>query len=216
MSPRIKICGLRSQTIVESTLQAGADLIGFAHFSKSPRHLTLAEAGTLIEFVKGRAETVLLTVNPSDDLVERIAVIRPDWLQLHGAETAERISQIRKIFPGRILKAIPIAVKEDLDQIAALAEVADLMLLDAKPPKNSQLPGGNGEVFDWSVLEYLDPSMAYMLSGGLTPDNVAAAAKQLRPFALDVSTGVESSRGVKDAGLIKSFIDNVRSVAQLE
>ena len=206
MQLRIKICGLKTPELVDVAIESGADLIGFVNFAKSPRHLELDQIGALIEHVGTRAETVILTVNPENAQIEQLNALRPHYIQLHGGESVERVKEIKELAHSRLIKALPVATEDDLIEVAAFDQLVDLVLLDAKPPKDSDIPGGNGEVFDWSVLKALDPSIRFMLSGGLDIDNVADAVKQIQPYAIDVSSGVERARGEKDAEKIRRFI----------
>jgi phosphoribosylanthranilate isomerase len=130
---------------------------------------------------------------------------------LHGPETPHRVEAIRAEAGVAILKALPIGTADDLAAIAEFADIADRVLLDAKAPKQADRPGGHGVVFDWTLLKGLDPSVAFMLSGGLTPDNVAEAVKTVKPFGVDVSSGVETAPGRKDAGMIRAFIAAARA-----
>lgn len=205
----IKICGLKSAELVDTAIEAGADLIGFVHFAKSPRHLDLSDIGRLIKHVNGRAKTTILTVNPDEDLLEHLLALDPDYIQLHGQETVERVDHIKNM-GARVIKALPIGDREDLDAVPLYAAHADLLILDAKPPADAAHPGGNGEVFDWTLLKALDPSLKFMLSGGLTIDNVEQAIRDVQPFGLDLSSGVEVRKGEKDAGLIKEFMRRAR------
>ena len=209
----IKICGIKTEAILEAAIEAGADMVGFEHFARSPRHLELDPIGELISRARGRAETCVLLVNPDNTLVAQVAALGPDWIQLHGPETPHRVEAIRDEAGIAILKACPIGGPDDVVAVAAFAECADRLLLDAKPPQGATRPGGHGEVFDWSLLKALDPQLSFMLSGCLTPDTVAAAIKATRPMGVDVSSGVEKALGVKDAALVRAFITNARSAA---
>jgi phosphoribosylanthranilate isomerase len=212
--PVIKICGIRTLPILEAAIAAGADMVGFMHFPRSPRHADLETIGSLISAARGRAETCVVLVNPDNSLVAEIAALGPDWLQLHGPETPHRVAAIRAEAGIAVIKALPIGNSDDLKTLAAFGDCADRILLDAKPPKGADRPGGLGTAFDWSLLKALDPEVAFMLSGGLTPDTVADAIRVARPFGLDVSSGVESRPGEKDAGLIAAFIANARAAAR--
>ncbi|WDR07172.1 phosphoribosylanthranilate isomerase [Devosia rhodophyticola] len=211
--PEIKICGIKTPELLNATIEAGADIVGFVHFVRSPRHLGLEPLAQLISEARGRVQTCVLLVNPDNSCVAEIAALGPDWIQLHGPETPHRVEAIRAEAGVEIIKALPIAAAADVANIAAFVEVADRILLDAKPPKSADRPGGLGVAFDWSLLQGLDPELPFMLSGGLTPDNVAEAIKTVRPFGVDVSTGVESAPGVKDIKLIKAFIKNARAAS---
>jgi phosphoribosylanthranilate isomerase len=208
----VKICGIKTLELLETTIEAGADMVGFVHFMRSPRHVSIEELGGLISAARGRIESCVLLVNPDNSCVAEVAALGPDWIQLHGPETPHRVEAIRAEAGVEIMKALPIGSAEDIEQIARFSEVADRILLDAKPPKNADRPGGLGETFDWSLLEALDPSVPFMLSGGLTPTNVAEAIRTVRPpLGVDVSSGVESAPGVKNKKLIEAFIRNARS-----
>jgi phosphoribosylanthranilate isomerase len=207
----IKICGIKTPEILDATIAAGADMVGFMHFPRSPRHASIEEIATLISEARGRVETCVVLVNPDNSTVAEFAALGPDWIQLHGPETPHRVEAIRAEAGVEIMKAMPIGTAEDVAHLAAFMDVADRILVDAKPPKGADRPGGLGDTFDWSLLKALDPSIPFMLSGGLTPQTVADAIKMLHPFGLDVSSGVESAPGVKDKQLIEAFIRNARA-----
>jgi phosphoribosylanthranilate isomerase len=211
--PIIKICGIKSEDILEAAIQAGADMVGFVHFSRSPRHVEIDPLAELISATRGRVESVVLLVNPDNSKVAEIAALDPDWIQLHGPEAPHRVDAIRTEAGIPILKAIGIGDKHDLAQVPDYEAVCDRLLLDAKAPKNSELPGGRGIAFDWKVLDGLDPDVTFMLSGGLTPDSVGDALEKVRPFGIDVSTGVERTPGDKDAALIAAFVSAARAAA---
>ena len=207
----IKICGIKTPEILETAIDAGADMVGFMHFSRSPRHVTIEEIATLISEARGRIQTCVVLVNPDNSCVAEVAALGPDWIQLHGPETPHRVEAIRAEAGVEIMKALPIGTAEDVAHVADFVDVADGILLDAKPPKGADRPGGLGETFDWSLLKALDPSIPFMLSGGLTPQTVADAVRSIRPYGVDVSSGVESAPGVKDKRLIEAFIRNARA-----
>jgi phosphoribosylanthranilate isomerase len=207
----IKICGIKTPQLLEATIDAGADMVGFMHFTRSPRHVTIEEVADLISLARGRIETCVVLVNPDNSCVAEVAALGPDWIQLHGPESPHRVEAIRAEAGVEIMKAVPIGSAEDVTHVAGFVDVADRILLDAKPPKGADRPGGLGETFDWKLLEGLDPALPFMLSGGLTPDTVAAAIRQVRPFGVDVSSGVETAPGVKDRRLIEAFIRNARA-----
>lgn len=209
----IKICGIKTPEILETVITAGADMVGFMHFSRSPRHATIEQIATLISTARGRIETCVVLVNPDNSCVAEVAALGPDWIQLHGPETPHRVAAIRAEAGVEIIKALPIGSAEDVAHVAAFRDVADRILVDAKPPKGADRPGGLGETFDWGLLKALDPSIPFMLSGGLTPQTVADAVKTVRPFGLDVSSGVENAPGVKDKRLIEAFMRNARAAS---
>ncbi|MFL5225628.1 MAG: phosphoribosylanthranilate isomerase [Microvirga sp.] len=213
MSPLVKICGLRSVEALDAALQAGADLVGFVRYPRSPRHLGLEEGRELSVRARGRAVRVALTVDASDEeLANIVETIDPDRIQLPGEETPERAAEIRAHFGRPVMKAVGIAEKRDLARLADYAEAADRVLLDAKPPKTAEaLPGGNGLSFDWRLVANLDPKLPFMLSGGLTPENVGAAVALTGMRALDVSSGVERAPGEKDPEKIEAFVRAARA-----
>jgi phosphoribosylanthranilate isomerase len=213
VQPLVKICGLNSLAALDAALQAGADLVGFVRYPRSPRHLTLDEGRELSARAKGKAVRVALTVDADDEeLANILEALDPDLLQLHGEETPERVAEVRSRFGRAVMKAVGIAEKADLGRLAAYAEIADRILLDAKPPKTAEaLPGGNGLAFDWRLVAGLDPKLSFMLSGGLAPENVAAAIGLTGARALDVSSGVERAPGEKDPERIEAFVRAARA-----
>lgn len=211
----IKICGLKTEEAVDHAVRLGATHIGFIFFEKSPRHIEPADAGRLADRVRGRAKIVSVSVNADDDdLDELIAMIKPDILQLHGTESPDRVLTVKAMTGLPVMKALSVSIPEDLARIEPYDGLANRYLFDAKPPKGSELPGGNGVSFDWSLLTALDPSVDYMLSGGLTKDNVGEAIRIARPRGIDVSSGVESAPGVKDLAKMDEFFAAVRRATQ--
>ncbi len=208
----IKICGLKTDEAVAAALDGGASHIGFIFFPKSPRYVDPGEAGRLRQAAKGRAIAVAVTVDPDDVTLDAIvAAMQPDMLQLHGNESVNRVAEIRARYGLPVMKALALRERGDLEQIKPYIGVADRFLFDAKPPKGSELPGGNGVSFDWQVLSELDASTDYMLSGGLNASNIAEALRATNAQGIDISSGVESAPGVKDVGLIKDFFRAVRA-----
>lgn len=211
----IKICGLKTEEAVDHAVRLGATHIGFIFFEKSPRHIEPADAGRLADRARGRAKIVSVSVNADDDdLDELIAMIKPDILQLHGTESPDRVLTVKAMTGLPVMKALSVSTSEDLARIEPYDGLANRYLFDAKPPKGSELPGGNGVSFDWSLLTALDPSVDYMLSGGLTKDNVGEAIRIARPRGIDVSSGVESAPGVKDLAKMDEFFAAVRRATQ--
>ena len=207
--PHIKICGLRTEDDVSHVIEAGARWMGFVHFEKSPRHVSLEEAEQLIAHAKSQSphvETVVLLVNPApEDAVQIADQIGVDHIQLHGQETNDTIRAIRAKRPtGEIWKALPISTQDDLKQTSDFP-AADRFLFDAKPPKDADRPGGWGHSFDWTLLADFKSDRPWLLAGGLTPENVAEAVRISGAQAVDVSSGVEKEKGVKDRALIESF-----------
>jgi len=213
MNKLIKICGLSTPETLTAALDAGADMVGFVRFPKSPRHVTLDLGHRLSLQAKGRAKRVVLLVDPGDeDIAQAVEAINPDLIQLHGSETPERVAEIRAIVRRPVMKALGVADKSDLEALSSYAKGAEHLVLDAKPPRTAAaLPGGNGISFDWRLLNGLDPALPIMLSGGLNPDNVAEAIRLTRPKAVDVSSGVESGPGLKDPARIEAFIKAART-----
>ncbi len=207
---KIKICGVKNQETLRWVLEAGADMVGFMHFAKSPRHVEPERIAQLIAKAGDAAHSVVVLVNPDDALVTQVSALKPDFIQLHGSETVARVQSIRGLSGAKIIKVLPVATADDLSEIGAYHQLADRILLDAKPPKGASRPGGLGEVFDWDLLLELDPAFEFMLSGGLSPDNVAEALGRVAPWGVDISSGVESAPGVKDEALVRAFIHNAR------
>jgi phosphoribosylanthranilate isomerase len=213
MSETIKICGLSTRESVDAALGAGADMIGLVRYERSPRHVSLDVGRELSQAAKGRAVVVALTVDPDDAELDAIMQsLAPDWLQLHGHESPARVAEIRARAGIPVMKAIGIADEADLAVISAYAAVSDRLLLDAKPPRDAgALPGGNGLAFDWRLIDALDPGLDFMLSGGLSPENVAEAVALANISGIDVSSGVESAPGVKDPERIAAFVQAARA-----
>lgn len=207
MSVKVKICGLSRPEDVAAVAGAGAAYAGFVFFARSPRNLTLDDARALaLEAPVGLAK-VALTVNADDMLLDRITEAVPlDMLQLHGSESPGRVAEIKARYGLPIMKAVGVAGQEDLAALAGYEEVADQILVDAKPPKGAALPGGNGLAFDWRLIAGRKWARPWMLAGGLTPGNVAEAVRLTGARQVDVSSGVERAPGVKDAGLIRAFV----------
>lgn len=212
MALDIKICGLKTDAALAAALDAGASHAGFIFFPKSPRHVSAEEAARLREAARGRAKAVAVTVDADDSALDRIvSVMQPDILQLHGKESPQRVAEVKARYGLAVMKAFALREAADLDAIAAYRSVADRFLFDAKPPAGSELPGGNGVSFDWRLLAGLDADVDYMLSGGLNAANIGDAIRLANPPGIDISSGVESAPGVKDAALIEQFFRAVRA-----
>jgi len=207
----VKICGLSTEPTLDAALDAGADLVGFVHFPKSPRHVTLEQGRGLAQRARGRAQRVVLLVDPDDALLAAaIEAFDPDLIQLHGQETPQRVADIRARTGRPVMKAIGIAAVADLRALPAYAVVAERLLLDAKPPPGADLPGGNGRSFDWDILNGAELPAGTMLSGGLDSGNVGAALARTGLVAVDVSSGVEIRPGEKDPDRIAAFVAAAR------
>lgn len=208
----IKICGLKTDKALAAAVAGGASHVGFIFFAKSPRYLEPAEAGRLREAARGKAIAVAVSVDASDAFLDEIVEkMQPDMLQLHGSETPERVAEVKARHGVPVMKALPLSEAADLERIKPFIGVADRFLFDAKPPKGSELPGGNGVAFDWRILAGLDGGVDYMLSGGLNAANIGDALRLANPPGIDISSGVESAPGVKDPALIEQFFRAVRA-----
>jgi len=204
---RSKICGLTTVESVTAAVNAGAAYVGFVFFAKSPRHVTIAQARALALEVPAGVCKVALTVNASDaELAAILEAVPIDMLQLHGSETPERVAEIKARFGLPVMKALGVADASDLPAIRIYSRVADQLLIDAKPPKDADLPGGNGLSFDWRLIADRKWVIPWMLAGGLGPENVAQAALLTGAQQVDVSSGVESAPGIKDNDRIAGFI----------
>jgi phosphoribosylanthranilate isomerase len=204
---RVKICGLRTAADVAAVAAAGAAYGGFVFFARSPRNLSIPEAKALaLEAPTGLAK-VALVVDADDATLDSIVDQVPlDMLQLHGHETPERVAAVRSRYGLPVMKAMGVADEDDLAGLMEMSLAADQLLIDAKPPRDAALPGGNGLAFDWRLLvgrKWLRP---WMLAGGLTPTNVAEAVRLTGARQVDVSSGVESAPGVKDHARIAAFV----------
>jgi phosphoribosylanthranilate isomerase len=207
MDTRVKICGLRSKEHIAAAAEAGAAYVGFVFFEKSPRNVTIAEARELALDVSVGVAKVALVVNADNALLDAITDQVPlDMLQLHGAESPERVAEIRARYGLPVMKAIGIADESDVAKIDTYGAVADQLLVDAKAPKDADLPGGNGLAFDWRLVNRKYWPCPWMLAGGLTPENVGLAVQMTGARQVDVSSGVESAPGIKDSDLIRAFV----------
>ncbi len=209
---RVKICGLRDAATIKAAADAGAAYIGFVFFPKSPRNIGIADAARLAADVPVGVAKVALLVDPDDALLDDITGAVPlDMLQLHGRETPERVSEIKMRYGLPVMKAVGIAGADDLAQLDAYGKVADQLLVDTKAPKDGDRPGGNGMVFDWSLMAGRRWPVPWMLAGGLTAANVGEAIAVTGARQLDLSSAVESAPGVKDPALIDRFMTAVRA-----
>lgn len=212
MTLDIKICGLKTDTAMAAALAGGASHVGFIFFAKSPRFVDPAEAGRLRQAAIGKAKAVAVTVDADDALLDEIvARMQPDMLQLHGSETPVQVAELKTRYVLPVMKVLSVSEAADLERIKPYVGVADRLMFDAKPPKGSQLPGGNGVAFDWRILAGLDAGLDYMLSGGLNAANVGDALRLANPPGIDISSGVESAPGVKEPALIEQFFRAVRA-----
>jgi phosphoribosylanthranilate isomerase len=216
MSLIVKICGLKTPDALDAALAAGADMVGFVFFPPSPRNLDPTTARKLGAQVAGRAQKVALSVDADDVLLAAsIEALRPDLLQLHGKEPPERVLAVKKKFGLPVMKAIAVEERADLAKVAVYAGVADRLIFDACAPREATRPGGLGKRFDWHLLQNLDLSIPFMLSGGLDADNVAEALRITRAPGVDVSSGVERAPGEKDLEKIRAFVRAARAAEQM-
>jgi phosphoribosylanthranilate isomerase len=204
---RVKICGLRTVADVHAVAAAGAAYAGFVFFPKSPRHLTLAEAQVLALAAPPGLAKVALTVDADDAALDALVEAVPlDMLQLHGHESPARVAEVRARYGLPVMKAVGVADEGDLAALLDYSLAADQILLDAKPPRGADLPGGNGLAFDWRLVAQRRWLRPWMLAGGLTAENVAEAVRLTHARQVDVSSGVERAPGQKDAAKIAAFV----------
>ena len=208
---KVKFCGLTTGQAVADAVQSGADYVGFVFFPPSPRNVTLEQAAALASNVPAGVTKVALTVDADDSALDAlIAQVAIDMLQLHGHESPARVTEIRARYGVPVMKAVGLADHADLDNLEAYLTVADQILVDAKPPKDAVLPGGNGLSFDWRLLQGRQWPCPWMLAGGLTPQNVSEAIRLTGAGQVDVSSGVERAPGEKDAALMSAFIQSTK------
>ena len=199
---RIKICGLTREADVDAAVEAGADAIGLVFYARSPRHVSVAQARRLVDRLPPFVTPVALFVNPSREEVASVTAALPQvLLQFHGDEAAADCEQYGRPY----IRAARMAEGLDLLHFASQFASAQALLLDA----HAEGYGGSGKVFDWSAIPPNVPRPV-VLSGGLSPANVTDGVLRVRPWAVDVSTGVESSKGIKDAAAMRRFCDAVR------
>ena len=208
---KVKICGLKDPDMVAFAAREGADWVGFV-FAQSPRQITLAAAETLLLSV-GKAVPVALLVNPSDAEAKAVAAIGFPILQLHGQETPARATELKSLTGCDIWKAIGVSDRSDLGQIGTFQDI-DGLLVDAKPPGGATIAGGHGAAFDWEILKGWGAPKPWLLAGGLTPENVAEAIDATGAASVDVSSGVERIRGLKDRELVRAFIRAAKASEQ--
>lgn len=237
MTTAIKICGIKDVGALDVAVQAGAQYVGFVYFPKSPRHISLLEAAALREKLPADVKSVCVLVDADDTLLADVAaILKPDFVQLHGAESPARVRAIRMFLPQmKIIKAMGVRCGDDVAKAAGFTDCADMLLFDAKAPLLplpvragdshdavphpgplpggegiGYLPGGNGLSFDWALLKGREFMLPWALSGGLNAENIHEALAQTGAKMVDVSSGVESAPGVKDAALIQAFVKAVR------
>lgn len=211
----VKICGIRDLKTLEISAEAGARFAGFVFYPPSPRFVTLDIAYTLAHAVPTGMRSVGLFVEPTDqELLRTISSVPLDMIQLHGDETPQRVGEIAALCNMPVIKALRLSGPEDLENVADYEDVADWLLFDSKI--DHHLPGGTGQRFDWEILKGHTFKKPWMLSGGLTPENINEAIELLRPDGVDVSSGVESARGIKDPEKIQTFLKTVQLTRSIE
>jgi phosphoribosylanthranilate isomerase len=207
MPVQVKICGINSAAAADAVLRAGADFGGLVFFAKSPRHLSLEQGAMLAERMRGRLRLAALVVDDRDEQLAAIAgQVKPDFFQLHGKETPERVADIRARFGIPVIKALAISEPADLAKVAAYEDVAEMFLFDAAPAADASRPGGHGAAFDWQILKGQNFARPWFLAGGLTPESVAQAIAISGATMVDVSSGVESAPGIKSPNRIAEFV----------
>jgi len=207
MPVQVKICGLSTPETLDASLRGGASHVGFVFFPKSPRNVSHDQAQGLARRVQGRAKMVGLFVDPEPDTVAHYALqLRLDVIQLHGGERPQLLAQLKASTGCEVWKAVPVRTASDLARANDYAGAADAVLYDAKPAAGSELPGGNGLRFDWSLLQGRRHPLPWLLSGGLDAANLAEAIRVTGATLVDVSSGVESAPGVKDVDKIAAFL----------
>lgn len=213
MSVKVKICGIKTPDIASLAANNGVEFIGLIFFEKSPRNVSFEEAKIVSDSIKGKAKMVAVLVSPDDEFIsELLSHFTPDYIQLHGSESPERVKGIKEKFGINIIKAISVATEDDIKKAEEYNGIADYILFDANPPKNSDLPGGNAVSFDWEILKDINIKTPWILSGGLNADNIEQAILTSKAKFIDVSSGVEKIFGEKDEKLIKNFLKTVQNL----
>jgi phosphoribosylanthranilate isomerase len=212
MSILVKICGINSVGAADAAARAGADFGGLLFHPASPRNLRPDQAAALAARLRGRVRLVAVFANAQDAAIATaVDAAKPDFLQLHGAETPARTAEVRALFGLPVIRAISVAEATDLAVVPAYEAIADMLLFDAKAPKGAEREGGHGAAFDWQLLRGRSFSRPWLLGGGLNPENVARAIGTSDARGVDVSSGVETGPGEKSPGLIQEFVMNARN-----
>lgn len=207
MTVAVKICGLSGPAAIDAAVAAGAAYGGLVFHPNSPRNLGFEQARSLADHMRGRLKIVALISDMDDARIDHlVAMVRPDFLQLHGGESARRAAYIRGKFDVPVIKALPVAQASDLAAAAEYENAVDMLMFDARPPRGAERGGGHGQAFDWKILGGRSFAKPWFLAGGLTPENVARAIELSGAKLVDVSSGVESAPGVKDAARIRDFV----------
>lgn len=213
MTVAVKICGITSKEAIHAAVEHGASYVGFVFFPPSPRNVTPAMAADLARFAPPNVKKVAVCVNITDDeITKMLREFTPDYLQLHGHETEERVSHIKQTFRIPVIKAIAVRNGDDIARGMRYSNVADMLLFDAKAPESSALPGGNGLAFDWNLLAGRSFTIPWMLSGGLNAEDLREAVTLSGATIVDVSSSVEMRPGVKSPALIAEFMRSAKSI----
>lgn len=213
MLTKVKICGIKSPKIAQYAVGLGASFVGVVFFEKSPRKISYEEAAIIHKAISGNAKLVAVMVSPEDsEISEMLSHFTPEYIQLHGDESPARVYDIKQKFNLPLIKAISVSSLKDIKKADIYHELVDYILFDAKPPKGSELPGGNAISFDWSFLKGINLDKRYFLSGGINPNNIEEALKISGARYIDVSSGVESARGIKSKKLIFNLFEKVNKV----
>lgn len=211
MSIKAKICGLTTKEAIDAAIKNGADFIGFVFFPASPRNISAKKAAELSKNLPKNIKTVAVIVDMDDvELEALLKDFKPDYLQLHGHETPERVAEIKQRFAIPVIKAIAVRESDDIASASVYSKAADMLMFDARAPKGAALPGGNGLIFDWNLLKDRDFQLPWVLSGGLNTENVKDALEITGASMVDVSSAVEHAPGVKDPKLIAEFLKQVK------
>lgn len=207
MSIRCKLCGLTTLDDISAAVRADASYVGFVFFLGSPRNLAIQAANLLVAATPNHVTKVGLVVDADNDFLDKLtSSVSLDMLQLHGDESFQRVAEVKARYGLSVMKAVGISNLRDVQDAHQFGEVADQLLLDAKPNSASDLPGGNGIAFDWNLLAGSSWKVPWMLAGGLKPNNVASAVKLSGAQQVDVSSGIETSPGINNAKLMSEFV----------
>jgi phosphoribosylanthranilate isomerase len=214
MSVLVKICGITSAEAADAAVRAGADMAGLVFHAKSPRNLMPEQAVSLAARMRGRLRLVAMLCDASDEaLAAAVATVKPDYIQLHGAETPARAGAIRSRFGVPIIKVFSVAEPSDFASVPRYEDVADMLMFDAKPPPGATREGGLGGPFDWQIVKGRKFARPWLLAGGLNAQNVARAIGITEAPGADVSSGVETAPGIKSPELIAQFTAAARRYA---
>jgi phosphoribosylanthranilate isomerase len=212
MSIQVKICGITGADAADAAMRAGADFAGLVFHPGSPRDLKPEQASSLAARMRGRSRLVVLVGDAGDEEIDlAVTTVQPDFIQLHGRETPERVAAVKQRFGVSIIKAISVAEPDDLADVSAFEKVADMLLFDAKAPASASRPGGHGVAFDWQLLRGRMFSRPWLLAGGLNAENVGRAIRAAEAPGVDVSSGVEQAPGTKSVDMIRDFVAAVRA-----